>query len=99
MKEAQSKTPSPQAEAAERNDRRTAVGVVVSAKMTKTVVVEVEHSKRHPRYEKTIRSQARRYVHDEKGEAQVGDQVLIMATRRLSKSKRWRLVSILRRAK
>ena len=100
MNEAQSKAgaSTPQAQEPERNDRRTAVGVVMSAKMTKTVVVEVESSKRHRRYEKTMRTQSRRYVHDEKGEARVGDQVLIMATRRLSKNKLWRLVSVLRRA-
>ncbi len=76
----------------DRNRRKLQQGVVVSNKMDKTVVVKVEHTERHPRYEKVIRRSKKFYAHDESGNAQVGDVVKIMETRPLSKLKRWRVV-------
>jgi small subunit ribosomal protein S17 len=78
----------------ERNRRTSLQGVVVSDKMAKTIVVEVETHKRHPKYAKRIKYSNRYYAHDEKGEAKVGDLVTIMACRPLSALKRFRLVSI-----
>jgi small subunit ribosomal protein S17 len=86
------------AEAAQRGRRKTLVGVVVSDKMQKTVVVAVERLVAHPRYGKRLRRTKRYKAHDEHGIAHVGDQVLLMETRPLSKEKRWRVVSILRKA-
>ena len=78
----------------ERNRRTSLQGVVVSDKMAKTIVVEVETHKRHPKYAKRIKYSNKYYAHDEKGEAKVGDLVTIMACRPLSALKRFRLVSI-----
>ena len=78
----------------ERNRRTQLQGVVVSDKMSKTIVVEVETHKRHPKYAKRIKYSNKYYAHDEKGEAKVGDFVTIMACRPLSALKRFRLVSI-----
>ena len=78
----------------ERNRRTSLQGVVVSDKMNKTIVVEVETHKRHPKYAKRIKYSNKYYAHDEKGEAKVGDVVTIMACRPLSALKRFRLVSI-----
>ena len=78
----------------ERNRRTTLQGVVVSDKMAKTIVVEVETHKRHPKYAKRIKYSNKYYAHDEKGEAKVGDVVTIMGCRPLSALKRFRLVSI-----
>jgi small subunit ribosomal protein S17 len=83
----------------ERGARKTREGYVVSAKTAKTIVVEVEDRVQHPRYAKTIRRSSKLATHDEAGIAGVGDRVLIMETRPLSASKRWRLVSVLERAK
>ena len=80
------------------NGRRNEQGTVVSAKMTKTIVVEVEQSRRHPRYEKILRHHVRRFVHDENAQAKLGDLVEIQSTRRLSKNKRWRLLRVVRAA-
>ncbi|HHV53946.1 MAG TPA: 30S ribosomal protein S17 [Firmicutes bacterium] len=80
-----------------RGRRKTRVGVVVSDKMQKTVVVEVERLTAHPRYHKVVRRSQRLKAHDEKNEARVGDRVLLMETRPLSKEKRWRVVQILER--
>ena len=89
--------PAPATTAAERdNGRRTEQGKVVSAKMTKTIIVEVEQSRRHRLYEKILRHHVRRFVHDEKAQAKLGDVVEIEATRRLSKNKRWRLLRVIR---
>ena len=82
----------------ERNQRKVREGVVVSDKMDKTVVVQVERRVRHPLYIRIVRRTKRFKVHDEKKEARVGDQVRIMETRPWSKEKRWRLVEILQRA-
>ena len=83
----------------ERNDRKTRQGYVVSDKMEKTIVVEVEDRVKHPLYGKVIRRTSKVKVHDEANSAGVGDLVLIMETRPLSATKRWRVVEILERAK
>ncbi len=67
-------------------------GVVVSAKMNKTVVVSVERLRKHPRYLKYFKTTSRFKVHDEKGEFKPGDKVVIQETRPMSKEKRWRVV-------
>jgi small subunit ribosomal protein S17 len=82
-----------------RGMRKTRVGVVVSDKMDKTVVVAVERHVQHPLYKKTIKRTTKFKAHDENNECRVGDKVLIMETRPLSKEKRWRVVQILERAK
>ncbi|WP_168582106.1 30S ribosomal protein S17 [Gephyromycinifex aptenodytis] len=84
---------------AERAHRKTARGYVVSDKMDKTVVVEVEDRVKHALYGKVMRRTSRLKVHDENNEAGVGDRVLLMETRPLSATKRWRIVEILERAK
>jgi small subunit ribosomal protein S17 len=73
--------------------------VVVSDAMDKTVVVKVERRTRHPLYGKSLRRTAKLHAHDERNEAKVGDLVRLMETRRLSATKRWRVVEILERAK
>ena len=83
----------------ERNDRKTRQGYVVSDKMDKTVVVEVEDRVKHALYSKVIRRTSKVKAHDEKNEAGVGDRVLIMETRPLSATKHWRIVEILEKAK
>lgn len=82
-----------------RGQRKTAIGIVTSDKMRKTITVETERRVMHPRFKKYIRAYTRYKAHDEDDTARQGDQVLIMETRPLSKTKRWRLVEILRRAK
>ena len=81
-----------------RNVRKTRTGVVVSDAMDKTVVVSVERRITHPVYGKIMRRSKKYYVHDEKNEAKKGDKVVIAETRPLSKTKRWRLVSVTTRA-
>jgi len=83
----------------ERNMRRTRVGVVVSDKMDKTVVVAVEQTVRHPLYGKTIRRNATFKAHDELNECSMGDRVRIMQTRPISKQKRWRVMEIIEKAR
>ena len=83
----------------ERNYRKTRQGYVVSDKMDKTVVVEVEDRVKHALYGKVMRRSSKVKAHDEANSAGIGDRVLIMETRPLSASKRWRLVEILERAK
>jgi len=83
----------------ERNYRKTRQGYVVSDKMDKTVVVEVEDRVKHPLYGKVIRRSTKIKAHDESNSAGVGDRVLIMETRPLSATKHWRVVEILERAK
>jgi small subunit ribosomal protein S17 len=77
---------------------KTRVGLVVSDKMNKTRVVVVERSFRHPQYERVVKRSTRFKAHDERNEAHVGDRVLIVETRPLSKDKRWRIKEILERA-
>ncbi len=82
-----------------RGKRKVFVGVVVSDKMDKTIVVAVDRLVRHPLYKKVIRKTSKFYAHDENNECRVGDIVEIMETRPLSKLKRWRVVRIIQRAK
>ncbi len=86
-------------EASARGFRKTREGLVVSDKMDKTVVVAVEDRVQHPLYGKTLRRTSKLKAHDEKNTAGVGDRVLLMETRPLSATKRWRLVQILEKAK
>jgi small subunit ribosomal protein S17 len=83
----------------ERNLRKTRVGKVVSDKMDKTVVVSIEDNVRHPLYKKIIKNTVKLKAHDENNECGIGDRVLVMETRPLSKDKRWRLVEIIEKAK
>lgn len=83
----------------ERAQRKTRVGVVVSDKMDRTVVVRVETLRRHPRYGKTLRHVRKFKAHNEGNEAHAGDKVRIMETRPLSKEKRWRVVRVLEKAR
>jgi len=85
--------------ALERARRKTREGLVVSDKMDKTVVVEVEDRVKHPLYGKVMRRTSKLKVHDEQNSCGTGDRVLIMETRPLSATKRWRVVEILERAK
>ncbi|MEV7907970.1 30S ribosomal protein S17 [Streptomyces anulatus] len=82
-----------------RNYRKTREGLVVSDKMDKTVVVAVEDRVKHPLYGKVIRRTTKYKAHDEANSCGIGDRVLLMETRPLSASKRWRVVEILERAK
>jgi small subunit ribosomal protein S17 len=83
---------------AERGERKVRTGVVVSDRMDKTVVVQVEQRKAHPLYGKMLRRTSKLKAHDEDNQAHVGDRVRLVETRPLSKSKRWRLVEVLERA-
>lgn len=83
----------------ERALRKTRVGIVVSDKMDKTVVVAIRDNVKHPLYKKILKRTVRFKAHDEKNEAHVGDTVMIMETRPLSKDKNWRLVEIIEKAK
>ncbi|HVJ47528.1 30S ribosomal protein S17 [Desulfitobacterium sp.] len=82
----------------ERAQRKVKVGKVISDKMEKTIVVAVQITERHPLYHKILRRTEKFKVHDENNEAHIGDTVVIMETRPLSKDKRWRLVEISERA-
>lgn len=81
---------------ATRNRRKVETGVVQSTKMNKTIVVDVVTKTRHPKYEKFVTHKTRYHVHDEKSEAAQGDVVEIMSTRPISKTKRWRLVRVVK---
>ena len=83
----------------ERGERKSRTGVVVSDGMDKTVVVQVESRKPHRLYEKMVRRTSKLHAHDEANEAKVGDVVRLMETRPLSKTKRWRIVEIVEKAK
>ena len=85
--------------AAERNRRKSKVGVVISDKMDKTVVVAIEDFVRHPLYGKAVKRTKKLKVHDENNECNIGDKIRIMETRPLSKDKRWRLVGVVEKAK
>ncbi len=82
-----------------RNARKTIEGIVVSNKMDKTIVVKLEEQFTHSLYGKVISRSKKFKDHDEKNEAGIGDRVLLMETRPLSATKRWRMVSILEKAK
>jgi small subunit ribosomal protein S17 len=82
----------------QRNSRKVMRGTVTSNKMQKTVVVQVDRKVRHPVYEKFVSKRTKLYVHDEKGEAGIGDVVEVTQTRPLSKLKAWRLLRIVQKA-
>ena len=82
-----------------RGDRKVRVGTVLSDKMDKTVIVGVERRVAHPLYGKQVTRTKKYYAHDEEGQARQGDVVRIVETRPLSKTKRWRLVEIVEKAK
>lgn len=84
---------------ADRNLRKTRVGVVVSDKMDKTIVVAIEDSVKHPLYKKVVKRTYKLKAHDEANEAHIGDTVEVMETRPLSKDKRFRMVSIIEKAR
>jgi small subunit ribosomal protein S17 len=83
----------------ERNLRKTRIGVVKSNKMAKTITVTVERKVKHPIYGKFVKKTTSFHAHDEKNECTVGDVVKIMESRPLSKTKRWRLVEVIEKAK
>ena len=83
----------------ERNLRKTRIGVVSSNKMSKTITVAVERKVKHPIYGKFVKKTSSFHAHDEKNECAIGDIVKIMESRPLSKTKRWRLVEIVEKAK
>ena len=83
----------------ERNLRKTRVGLVVSNKMDKTIVVAIEDNVKHPIYGKIIKRTLKVHAHDENNECSIGDKVEVMETRPLSKTKRWRLVTVIEKAK
>ncbi|MFP5040233.1 30S ribosomal protein S17 [Parasediminibacterium sp. JCM 36343] len=83
----------------ERNLRKTRVGIVTSNKMFKTITVAVERKVKHPIYGKFVKKTTKFHAHDEKDECTIGDVVKIMETRPLSKTKRWRLVEVIEKAK
>lgn len=85
--------------AEERTLRKTRVGIVVSAKMNKTVVVAVEDNVKHPVYGKIVKHTLKLHAHDENGACGEGDRVEVMETRPLSKTKRWRVTEIIEKAK
>lgn len=87
------------AEAVERNNRKERIGVVVSDKMDKTVVVAIKDKAKHPLYKKTINKTKKLKAHDENNACGVGDTVLVAETRHLSKDKCWRVVEIIEKAK
>jgi small subunit ribosomal protein S17 len=82
----------------ERSKRKERTGEVISNKMAKTIIVRVERRFPHPKFRKVITGYKKFYAHDEKSEAKVGDRVRIEETRPLSKTKRWRLVEVIRRS-
>jgi len=83
----------------ERNLRKTRTGLVTSNKMDKTITVAIERKVKHPIYGKFVDKTTKFHAHDEKNECTIGDTVRIMETRPLSKSKRWRLVEVVEKAK
>ena len=88
-------TATPEAQTSRRNEK---VGLVVSTKMQKTIVVEIEMRKAHPKYKRVMKSNKKFYAHDEQNSARVGDVVRIRESRPLSKLKRWSLEEIIRRS-
>ena len=83
----------------ERNLRKTRVGTVVSDKMDKTIVVAVKDNVQHPLYKKILKRTVKFKAHDENNECRIGDRVMIMETRKISKDVNWRLVRIIEKAK
>ena len=83
----------------QRNKRKVRTGKVISNRMQKTIVVAVERLFQHPRYKRIVKRTNKLYAHDEKNECKIGDKVKVMETRPLSKLKRWRVVSVLEKAR
>ncbi|RKX24347.1 MAG: 30S ribosomal protein S17 [Candidatus Zixiibacteriota bacterium] len=83
----------------QRNRRKLRVGIVVSDAMEKSIIVRIDRKMKHALYKKPVKSSTRLHAHDEKNDANVGDRVRVMETRPLSKTKRWRLVDVVERAK
>lgn len=81
----------------ENTSQRTIVGKVISDKMNKTIVVQIERKVKHPLYGKYVRRFSKMYAHDEENTCQIGDLVMIQQTRPLSKTKRWKLVEVIKR--
>ena len=79
--------------------QKTRQGIVVSDRAAKTITVRIDVTRRHPRYEKVVRTSTTLHAHDEQGEAHIGDTVVIRESRPLSRTKRWRLIEVLERAK
>jgi small subunit ribosomal protein S17 len=88
-----------QTTATDRGDRKVRTGVVVSDKMDKTVLVRIDRQVRHATYGKVVKRSSKLAAHDDANDAHVGDTVRVMETRPLSRSKRWRVVEIVQRAK
>jgi small subunit ribosomal protein S17 len=84
---------------AERGLRKTRQGIVISNRMDKTITVQLDRTMKHPLYSKIVHKRAKLYAHDENNEAGIGDKVMVMETRPVSKMKRWRLVKVLEKAK
>ncbi|OFX19515.1 MAG: 30S ribosomal protein S17 [Bacteroidetes bacterium GWA2_31_9] len=82
-----------------RNLRKERVGVVVSSKMDKSIVIVVKRKEKHPKYGKFVNKTSKFYAHDEKNDCNIGDTVKVMESRPMSRLKRWRLVEIIERAK
>ncbi|MCX8209427.1 MAG: 30S ribosomal protein S17 [Lewinella sp.] len=91
--------PEEEAEETGRNERKTRIGLVASNKMDKTISVTIERRLQHPIYGKYVKKSNKLIAHDENNECQIGDLVKIMETRPLSRRKRWRLVSVIEKAK
>ncbi|MDZ4724037.1 MAG: 30S ribosomal protein S17 [candidate division Zixibacteria bacterium] len=83
----------------ERTKRKIRQGTVVSNKMNKTIVIRIDRTIKHPLYSKTLKTSSKLYAHDEKNDAGIGDFVKVMETRPLSKTKRWRLIEVVEKAK
>lgn len=83
----------------QRNKRKIRTGKVISNRMQKTIVVAVERLLQHPRYKRIVKRTNKLYAHDEKNECKIGDKVKVMEIRPLSKLKRWRVVSVLEKAR
>lgn len=83
----------------ERNLRKERIGIVISNKMEKSIVIAVQRKMKHPKYGKFVNKTTKLIAHDEKNECNIGDTVKLMETKPLSKNKRWRLIEIIERAK
>lgn len=86
-------------EVEKRNHRKVRQGIVVSDKMDKSIIIRVDRTMRHPLYNKIIQKSSKLYAHDDKNDAKLGDVVRVMETRPYSKTKCWRLIEIVQRAK
>ena len=98
MAEALTETTTGTSSSSSRGNRKERLGEVISNKMAKTIIVRVERRFPHPRFKKVVTGYKKFYAHDEKSEAKVGDRVRIEETRPLSKTKRWRLVEVVKKS-